>query len=215
MSTSASASREAGLSSRELVLRRAIDLASLEGLDRLTIGRLAGDLRLSKSGLFALFGSKERLQLAVIEGARAFYVEHIILPAQRVPSGTRRLLALIERFLLNSEEHWLPGGCFFTPVAHEFDSRPGPIRDAIAALIQEGNDVLAQQIRVAVAKGELRADTDVAELAFELQGLLFAANLHGQLGLPDAFARARSLSRKALRGHAADDGAFARLLAES
>ncbi|MGW3964200.1 TetR family transcriptional regulator C-terminal domain-containing protein [Amycolatopsis sp. NPDC005003] len=215
MGVGATKSRDTGLSSRELVLKHALDLASLEGLDRLSIGRLAGDLNLSKSGLFALFGSKERLQLAVIEAARAFYVEHIILPAQRVPAGVGRLLALMDRFLLNSEEHWLPGGCFFTPVAHEFDSRPGPIRDAIGTLIQEGNDVLARQVHIAVAKRQLRPGTEVAQIAFELQGLLFAANLHGQLGFPGAFAVARSGARKLLLCHAADENALAELFPQT
>src|SRR5215813_5267018 len=121
-----------GIRTRESILRVAVDLASVEGLEGLTIGRLADELKMSKSGLFAHFGSKEELQLATIEMARQIFVEHIITPALTQPAGIQRLVNLCQAWMGHIELKIFKGGCFFTAASFEFDSRSGPVRDAIA-----------------------------------------------------------------------------------
>src|SRR6188472_3204529 len=119
-----------GAQTRGTIVRAAADLASVEGLDGLSIGRLATELAMSKSGLFAHFGSKESLQLATIEEARQRYVREVIAPALASGSGIKRLHALCESFLSYVERGVFPGGCFFAAATAEFDCKaPGPVRD--------------------------------------------------------------------------------------
>ncbi len=123
---------ERGAHTRRAILERAAAIASVEGLDRLSIGRLATELRASKSGVFAHFGSKEELQLATVQWAGEVFVAEVIAPALRAPGGLRRLWRLCDGWLDYSKRRVFHGGCFFVSVAAEFDARPGRVRDEIA-----------------------------------------------------------------------------------
>jgi AcrR family transcriptional regulator len=176
---------EVGVGARQAILDHAVDLASSEGLEGLTIGRLAGELGMSKSGLFGHFGSKEELQLATIEEAGSRFIREVVEPARREPDGAPRLRALTDRYLDYLERQVFPGGCFFAAASTEFDDRPGPVRerlrDAIGAWLSE----LERQARLAGA-------ADPPLLAFELHALAVGANSNYRLfGDPRAFGRAR------------------------
>ncbi|MEV0648639.1 TetR/AcrR family transcriptional regulator [Phytomonospora sp. NPDC050363] len=167
---------ERGNQTRRTVLRHTADLASVEGLSGLTIGRLATELSLSKSGVFALFGSKEELQLATIRAARRIFLDHIALPAMSLDDGLPRLRAVCANWLAYSRERVFPGGCFFFAVAAEFDSRPGPVRDAVVAARIEWTAFVEQTAAAAIGKGELPPDPDGPQLAFELISMMEGAN---------------------------------------
>lgn len=184
---------ERGDRTRRLVLRRAADIASVEGLGGLTIGRLATELSLSKSGVFALFGSKEELQLATIRAARRIYLDHVVFPALTLPEGRERLLALCANWLAYSRDRVFPGGCFFYAVAAEFGSRPGPIRDAIVAARVEWTAHIEDGVRAALP------GSDAGQVAFELAALMEGANGESLLtGSPLAYERAERAVRRLL-----------------
>jgi len=168
-------------STRGAILDRAVDLASSEGLEGLTIGRLAQELSISKSGLFAHFGSKEELQLATIRAARAIFSQAVVVPAQAQPAGLARLRALLEGWLDYSRGREFPGGCFFSRATHEYAARPGLVRDALAEVDREWLALLATIIDETRELGELRADVDAEQLAFELDAYLDSANLRSLL----------------------------------
>ncbi|MFI0900481.1 TetR/AcrR family transcriptional regulator [Streptomyces sp. NPDC020983] len=172
-----------GNETRRLVLRHAVAVASVEGLDGLTVGRLAGDLGLSKSGVFALFGSKEDLQLATVRFAIRVFLEHVVHPADELPHGIDRLWRLCTGWLAYSQRRIFPGGCFFYAVAAEYDARPGRLHDTIAAARRNWFSFLEQALREAQRTGQARADVDGAQLVFELCALMELANgesvLHG------------------------------------
>src|SRR5580692_10978311 len=126
-----------GLRTREAILARAVDIASAQGLEGLTVGYLAEQLGMSKSGLFAHFGSKAELQLATVEMARQVFIKKVTLPAIAAPKGMPRLWALIDRWLLLVEKRVFEGGCFFTAASFEFDGRRGVVRDRIAEIMRE------------------------------------------------------------------------------
>ena len=170
-----------GVRTRESILRVAVDLASVEGLDGLTIGRLADELKMSKSGLFAHFGSKEELQLATIEMAREIFVEHIIRPALAEPEGIDRLLKLCQGWLGHVEGKVFKGGCFFTAASLEFDSRSGPVRDAIADAMKAWLETLARAVEAAKKARHLKAAIDPEQFAFEIYSLAMGANWALQL----------------------------------
>lgn len=172
---------EQGERTRAAILALAVDLASVEGLEGLTIGRLAAELGMSKSGLFAHFGSKEDLQLATVEAARAIFVEEVVRPALRMPRGLPRLRALCESWLSYMRRGVFPGGCFFAAASAEFDSRPGPVRDRIAAVMEDWLGMLERASREAQELGHLRPGTDPAQLAFEVNALAMGANWAYQL----------------------------------
>jgi AcrR family transcriptional regulator len=165
-----------GAETRRTTLRRAAEIASVEGLDGLTIGRLAAELELSKSGIFAHFGSKEDLQLAVLDFARQVFVEHVLTPALTVERGLPRLTALYNRWIDYSRSRVFPGGCFFASAAAEFDARDGRVHDAVVEGFTRWMDVLTSVITQAVTLGHLHKDTDIPQLAFELDALIRAAN---------------------------------------
>jgi AcrR family transcriptional regulator len=171
-----------GDETRRTVLRRAVDLASVEGLDGVTIGRLAADLSISKSGLFAHFGSKEELQLATIRAARAIFAQTVVIPALAKPAGMARLRALLEGWIDYSRGREFPGGCFFSRVTHEYAARPGAVRDALVEADREWLGLVATTIDEARELGELRAGTDPRQLAYELDAYLDSANLRSLLG---------------------------------
>lgn len=172
------------------ILAAAVEIASVEGLEGLTIGRLADELKMSKSGLFAHFGSKEKLQLATIDAAREIFIEEVLRPALSQPRGVARLEALCRRWISYSERKVFRGGCFFAAAAAEFDSRPGPIRDRIALEMHEWIRTLETAVRKAMEAGDLDAKTDPAQLAFEIHALMTSANFTSQL-----FGQKRSYQR--------------------
>ncbi len=172
-------------STRDAILVRAVDLASTEGLEGLTIGRLAGELGMSKSGLFAHFGSKQELQLATVDAATRRFVAEVIEPAQDAPEGAARLRRYCEGYVAHLERGSFPGGCFWAAAAAEFDDRPGPVRDAIRGGVEAWLAELAQQARVADLP-------DPDQVAFELWATGLAANAYRRLLRDDgAFERAR------------------------
>lgn len=165
-----------GERTRQSILERAVDVASLEGLEGLTIGRLAQELEMSKSGLFAHFGSKEELQLATVEAASERYIREIFTPALRQPRGFPRLLAICESWLSYIRRGVFPGGCFFAAASFEFDSRPGAVQNRVRELMDDWIGALERAIRMARDEGHIRKDVDPAQLAFELNALFFGAN---------------------------------------
>jgi AcrR family transcriptional regulator len=165
-----------GVRTRESILRAAVDLASVEGLEGLTIGRLADELNMSKSGLFAHFGSKEELQLATIEMARQIFVDHVVRPALTSTEGIERLLALGQGWLGHVHGGVFKGGCFFTAASLEFDSRAGPVRDAIAATMKTWLATLARAVESAKKARHLKASIDPEQFAFEIYSLAMGAN---------------------------------------
>jgi AcrR family transcriptional regulator len=180
-----------GQRTRASILQRAVDLASLEGLEGLTIGRLAEELRMSKSGLFAHFGSKEELQLAAIEAAGQRFIDEVVRPALSAERGYPRLVAICHSWLDYVRRRVFPGGCFFAAASFEFDGRPGPVRDAVAKQMDDWFAMLEKAIRMAKDEGHLAAAVDPAQLSFELNALLFGANFAYNLRHDEkAFARA-------------------------
>ena len=170
-----------GDETRRVVLRRAVDLASVEGLDGVTIGRLAQELSISKSGLFAHFGSKEELQLATIRAARAIFARAVVTPAQAEPPGMVRLRALLQGWLDYSRDREFPGGCFFSRATHEYAARPCSVRDSLREVDQEWLALLATTVDEARELGEMRADVDSRQLAYELDAYLDSANMRSLL----------------------------------
>jgi AcrR family transcriptional regulator len=190
-----------GNATRESILQAAADLASVEGLEGLTIGRLATELKMSKSGLFAHFGSKEDLQLATIDAARRRFVDHVVRPSRQLPRGRARLEALLEDWLRYFRAEVFPGGCFFCNIQAEFDSRPdNAVREAIAENMRQFHGFIEREIRKAQEAGELDPSLDPAQLAFEFDALGALANQHFQLTHDRAvFERAATGMRSRLR----------------
>jgi len=172
--------RTRGLKTRDSILRTAVSIASVEGLEGLTIGKLATELGISKSGLFAHFGSKEELQLAVVDTARQLFVERVILPAQD-EKGMKRLRTLYENWISYADGKTFPGGCFFSAVSLEFDDRPGKVRDQVMLLMKSWLGKLEHTARAAQEANEMRKDVDPHQLAFEMHALATAANWSSRL----------------------------------
>ncbi|OBB19036.1 hypothetical protein A5762_02050 [Mycolicibacterium elephantis] len=185
-----------GQRTRAAILAEAARLATVEGLEGLSIGGLADAIGMSKSGLYAHFGSKVDLQLATIESARETFIAEVLLPALEAPAGVQRLRAACEAFLSHIERRVFPGGCFFAAAAAEFGTRPGAVRDAVAAQQRDWIELLVRLARKAVDLGELPPDVDPVQLSFELNAVLVAANtafiLHDDAA---AFERARTAVR--------------------
>jgi AcrR family transcriptional regulator len=164
-----------GDQTRRAVLRRSVDIASVDGLEGLSIGRLATELGISKSGLFAHFGSKEELQLATIRAARRIYADNVVTPAYAVEPGLARVWAMSVHWLDYSERRVFPGGCFFEKVSHEFAARTGPVQESLAAVHAEWMELLETTVAAAVDQGEITVDP--RQLAFELNAYFEGANL--------------------------------------
>ena len=186
--------RRRGNQTRESILQAAADLASVDGLEGLTIGRLATELGLSKSGLFAHFGSKEELQLATIDAASRRFVDRVIRPSRHLPRGRERLEALLGDWLDYFRDEVFRGGCFFHTIKAEFDSRAeGPVRARVIEYVDQFYGLLIREVRKAQDAGDLDPSIDPEQLAFELDALGSAANQHFQLMRdPSAFDRARA-----------------------
>jgi AcrR family transcriptional regulator len=185
--------RERGRRTRGSILATAVDIASVEGLEGLTIGRLASELSMSKSGLFAHFGSKEELQLATIAAAREIFVAEVVEPARAAERGLPRLAALLEAKLDYLRRGVFRGGCFFDAARLEYDSRhPGPVRDAILEEFAAWSQLVADLIRSAQRAGHLDPQADPDQVAFELDAIGSAANLRFQINHDaEAFERAQ------------------------
>lgn len=168
--------RADGERSRQAILRGAANLATVEGLRGLSIGELAAHIGMSKSGLYAHFGSKEELQLATVETAREIFDVEVIEPTLAIEDPLERLQALCEGFLSHLERRVFPGGCFFASAAAELDTHPGPVKDEITAVQQHWMDQLQQLIREAQNTGSLNPTEEPAQLAFELEAYLLMGN---------------------------------------
>ena len=161
---------------REDILGIAVDLASAEGLEGLSIGRLATELRMSKTGIFAHFGSKERLQLATVGAAKEIFLEQIVKPSLNSLRGLPRLKVMLDSWLLYVERIVFRGGCFFAAASAEFDSRPGKVRDEIASLTKAWLIALEEEVAFAQKRRQLKTSVSPAQLAFELHAYVQEAN---------------------------------------
>jgi AcrR family transcriptional regulator len=179
-----------GEATRQAILERAFEHAKQVGLSGLSIGRLAEDTGLSKSGLFAHFGSKEALQVAVVEEAARQFVEYVLAPALRKPRGEPRLRALFDRWI---EWGVRPGGCFFVSAIAELDDRSGPPRDRVAQTCKDWIEALATAARIAVSEGHFRPDFDPEQFAFDVYGIMLGFHVYQRfLRAPESLARART-----------------------
>jgi AcrR family transcriptional regulator len=190
----------AGERSRQTILEAAAQLATVEGLEGLSIGRLADEVGMSKSGLYAHFRSKLDLQLATVTTAGDVFRQEVMEPGEAAPAGTARILALSDAFLSHVERGVFPGGCFFVAAAAEMNVRPGPVRDSIAEFVAGWMQAIENAVREAQAEGEIAPEVDPAQLAFETNALLVAANLAFPLfSDPRILERARLGIRERLR----------------
>jgi len=177
---------------RDSILDRAVDLASTNGLEGLTIGSLATEMSMSKSGLFRHFGSKEELQLATVAAAAERFLAEIVRPALQLPPGDERLRALVDGYLDHLERQVFAGGCFWAAATTEFDDRPGPVHDAVGGAVSAWLTFLADQAREA-------SYSDPDQVAFELQSIIQGANLrHRLFDDAEAFVRARRAAERVL-----------------
>ena len=188
-----------GERTRHAILTRAAELATQEGLEPLSIGRLADATGMSKSGLFAHFGSKEELQLATVDHAASLFVDEVIAPAREAPKGLARVWALCDHMIDYAERQVFPGGCFFAATSVEFNHRPGPVRDRIAEMVRSWLSYLEHAVEQAQVAGELDASVPPSEIAFQLDAFAQAANVQYQLFRePAVFDGARRATRERL-----------------
>src|SRR6516165_6001281 len=168
--------RSKGQLSRDAILLAAAKLATTKGLDGHSIGELAAEVGMSKSGLYAHFKSKEELELATIETAAAIFDSEVLQPATREPTGIARLKSLADSFLSHLERKVFPGGCFFAAAAAELGTHPGPVRDRVVDVLNSWRSLLRQCFVDAQALGEIDPSAEVDQLVFEVQAMLMAAN---------------------------------------
>ena len=200
-----------GMKTRQAILAHAARVGSAEGLEAVSLQRLANDLGISKSGLFAHFGSKEELHMATIDAAARIFTDEVIRPALATPRGAGRVWALCNSWLSYLERGVFPGGCFFWAVAEEFDSRrPGPVRDSVLEKKNYWSYTLQRAVREAQEAGEIDAGVDPEQLAWELDSLLGGANSgfkneegvraieRGRRGIRDRLTRAATPSAQPL-----------------
>jgi AcrR family transcriptional regulator len=180
-----------GEQTREAILTHALGLATRIGIEGLTIGRLAEDLGMSKSGLFAHFRSKETLQLEMLKLAGARMVDSVVKPALAAPRGEPRVRALFERWVAWERSPSLPGGCPFTAASFELDDQSGPVRDFVVQNLRDWLDTLAGAARIAVQEGHFRADLDCEQFAHDCQGIGLAF-VHAARLMRDPRARERA-----------------------
>lgn len=192
-----------GQQTRAAILDAALGLASHMGLEGLSIGALAEVTGMSKSGVFAHFGSREELQISVIREYHARFEEEVFFPAIREPRGLPRLRALFERWVRRVSVE-LDSGCIYISGAVEFDDRPGPVRDALVEMVRTWHQALERAIRGAIEEGHLRADTDAGQMLFEIHGLILALH-HDARFLRNAgtLERARIGFERVVRDHEA------------
>jgi AcrR family transcriptional regulator len=188
-----------GERTRKTILDRAACLATQEGLEPLSIARLAEATGMSKSGLFAHFGSKEELQLATVDHAAALFVAEVIAPARSAPRGLARVWALCDNMVDYSERQVFPGGCFFASTSFEFNNKPGPVRDRIEHMLRSWLSYLEHAVKQAQKTGELDPSPSAREIAFQLDAFAQSANAQFQLFRePRVFDEARRATRDRL-----------------
>lgn len=188
-----------GRQTREEILHVALNQASQLGLEGLSIGSLARLVGMSKSGLFAHFGSKRDLQMAVIDRAADVFIDTVIKPAVRQTRGEPRVVALFENWLTWTEGAALEGGCVLSSTPWEFDDRPGPVRDLLEQTLSELHHTLAKAARIAVHQSHFRADLDPEQFAFEMHAILLGYHVQARLfRRPDAPTRARKAFERLL-----------------
>ena len=181
-----------GQQTRATILEAALGLASHMGLEGLSIGALAEVTQMSKSGVFAHFGSREELQISVIREYHQRFEEEVFFPAVRLPRGLPRLRAMFENWVKRVSVE-IDSGCIYISGAVEFDDRPGPVRDALASMVLAWHAALAKAIRISMAEGHLRPDTEADQMLFELHGLILALHHDARfLRTPGATDRARA-----------------------
>ena len=173
--------RAKGVATQSRILERAVHIASIEGLSQMSLATLARATEMSKSGLFAHFRSKEALQLAIIDEANRLFHDAVVVPGLDAPDGLTRMAKLTRHYVRYMAGTLFEGGCFFAAAAHEFDGKPGPIRDRILECIDGFTGYLTAAANAAKASGEMRADVDVPQLTFEIYGLGLASNWSSQL----------------------------------
>lgn len=169
------------LETRHAILRRAADIASVDGLEGLTVGRLAAEMGMSKSGVIGQFGSKEELQLATLELATAIFRGRVWEPAAHLEPGLERLLGILRAWTAYAGAPDFPGGCFIAAASFEFDSREGRVHDELAGVMRQWRRTLAREIATAVEAGDLPPHVDPEEAAFALEALAAGANPARQL----------------------------------
>jgi AcrR family transcriptional regulator len=192
-----------GEQTRSAIVDAAVELAARDGLEGLTIGALAERMHMSKSGVFAHFGSREELQIAVLKAYERRFVEDVLVPGLEAPRGLARLRGILG--------HWLErtaieaaSGCIWISGATEYDDRPGPVRDELVGMVRSWQRELIRAIQQAIDTGELRADTDPSELVFDLYGVILVLHHDARLlDSPDAQARARRAFERLLASYAA------------
>ena len=181
-----------GEETRQAILDEALALASQVGVSGLSIGALADKAGMSKSGLFAHFGSKEELQVAVLREGQQRFVDTVVKPALKQPRGIARLRAILANWLDWTQRANLPGGCPMNAAANEFDDQPGAVRDCVEAGLADGRRLLANAVRMAIETGELRPDTDVEQFVFEFTGITLV-NMQSKRLFNDKDANRRAL----------------------
>jgi AcrR family transcriptional regulator len=191
-----------GQQTRATILDAALTLASHMGLEGLSIGALAEVTGMSKSGVFAHFGSRDELQIAVVREYHHKFEEEVFYPALREPRGLPRLRALFDNWVRRVAVE-IDSGCIYISGAVEFDDRPGPVRDALVLMVQTWQDALERAIRMGIEEGHLRPDTDPAQMLFEVHGLILALHHDARfLRHPGAVDRAKAAFRRVLENYA-------------
>ena len=199
-----------GQQTRATILEAALALASHMGLEGLSIGALAEVTQMSKSGVFAHFGSREELQISVVREYHAKFEEEVFVPAMREPRGVPRLRAMFDLWLRRVSVE-IDSGCIYISGAVEFDDRPGPVRDALVTMVQTWQQALERAIHIAVEEGHLRADTDPAQVLFEVHGLILALHHDARfLRNPGAAQRALAAFQHVLAHYTANPGELPR-----
>jgi AcrR family transcriptional regulator len=192
--------RARGLSTRNLIVHDAVQLASTDGLGGLSMAVLAERLGVPKSSVHAAFGSKSELQIAVLHETRKILVEHVITPALTATEGYARLVAVGKSWIRYLEKGIFEGGCVLSSAASEIDAKDGPAKEALVATMNEWLEFLASNVRAAVRNGEFTASTNATQLAFQLHAIGYTANWHHQLfGGATAFKQARLLWAQSLK----------------
>jgi AcrR family transcriptional regulator len=191
-----------GEATRERILDRAFLLAGRDGLEGLTIGALADELKLSKSGLFSHFGSKEELQVAVLDVASSRFTERVMLPAFKAPRGLPRVERIFEQWIDWMTDPKMPGGCIFPQASAELDDHHGRPHDVLVESQKNLLDALSKSVQLAVTEGHLARETDPRQVAYEMEGIILAMNLYLRL-LRDrrAVERARTAFKRLIDSH--------------
>jgi AcrR family transcriptional regulator len=191
--------RADGRRTRDAILSGAVRLATIDGLEGLSIGNLATATGISKSGLYAHFGSKQDLQLATVQEADRIFTDEVIAPAMAADPGVAQIVAVCDAFFDHLANRTFPGGCFFAGAALEMGTRPGPVKDRIAAFQMSFVGLIHQFVTTAASQGQLSEDEDVDQLTFELNGMMLAANTSFVLlGDPAPLDMARRVVRRRL-----------------